>query len=90
MKNTHHLKIEPKWFKEVLLKLKKFEMRYNDRDFKERDILILEEYDPQKKQLTGNKVAREVSGVFENLPGLKKNYVVLQIKEPLTNPFYKD
>lgn len=42
---THHLKILPEYFQGVINGKKPFEIRYNDRDFKKGDRVILEEYE---------------------------------------------
>ena len=41
---THHLKIKPEYFQAVIDGKKPFEIRYNDRNFKQGDRVILEEY----------------------------------------------
>jgi hypothetical protein len=43
---THNLKTYPSDFEAVLSGKKTFEIRYNDRDFAEGDMLVLEEWDP--------------------------------------------
>ena len=42
---NHELKIEPKYFDAVWSGKKRFEIRKNDRDFKEGDQVTLREYD---------------------------------------------
>ncbi|GAY70610.1 hypothetical protein FMV2238Y02_03340 [Streptococcus canis] len=44
----HMLKCYPQYFKAVKDGTKPFECRYNDRDFKVGDELLLREYEPQK------------------------------------------
>lgn len=41
---THHLKILPKYFEEILAGKKPFEIRFNDRNFKVGDRVELQEY----------------------------------------------
>lgn len=41
---THHLKTKPEYFQAVIDGKKTFEIRLNDRDFKQGDSVILEEY----------------------------------------------
>lgn len=41
----HNLKIKPCYFKDVVSGVKTFEVRFNDRNFKMGDILVLEEFD---------------------------------------------
>lgn len=44
----HHLKIKPEFFKAVIEGRKPFEIRENDRGFKVKDRVILEEYEGKK------------------------------------------
>lgn len=74
---THELKTWPEYFTLVEMKVKNFEVRKNDRDFKEGDILRLQEYDPVTVVYTGNEVWRYVTYIFDNGDG----YVVMQIDE---------
>lgn len=78
----HELKIHPLYFKDVMLGIKKFEIRLNDRNYQERDNLILKEWNPETNQYTGRQTVRIVSDVFEKLPGLLPNYVILQLQKP--------
>lgn len=45
---THHLKTKPEYFQAVINGKKPFEIRYNDRGFKQGDRVILEEYSGYK------------------------------------------
>lgn len=62
---THELKIHPKYYKEILVGFKKTELRLNDR------ALLVK---------TGQ-LRRKISQVYKDLPGLKENYVLLQIEK---------
>lgn len=53
---TYDLKLWPKYFKEVIAGNKTFELRLNDRNFLVGDIVTLNEYDPDKKEYTGEKL----------------------------------
>ena len=79
----HELKIHPNNYNEVALGLKKVEIRFNDRNYQERDRLILREYDPVTETYTGETLVRIVKYVIKNCPGLMPNYVALQIEKPL-------
>ncbi|MFY8187526.1 MAG: DUF3850 domain-containing protein [Flavobacterium sp.] len=81
--NTHHLKVWPEFFRELVLGIKKVEIRRNDRNFKERDILVLQEWNPNSKKFTGFTVVRKIDHLMSNLPGLEQGYVVLQISKVL-------
>ena len=77
----HNLKIAPEYFKGVVSGAKPFEIRLNDRDYKKKDILVLEEFD--NKGFTGKYIHVEVTCVTRFIDGLKDNYVVLGIKHRL-------
>lgn len=85
----HDLKIHPEHFKAYFLQSKNFEIRKNNRNYQFKDLLILKEWNPETGIYTGKKLAREVREVYENLPGIKEGYVILQLREPLTNPFVR-
>jgi hypothetical protein len=79
----HELKIHPEFYKDVLLGLKKVEIRLNDRNYQENDLLILNEFDPKIEKYTGSQVKRKVDYVLKNIDGLNPDYVVLQISKLL-------
>lgn len=79
----HELKIHPEHYKNVLLGLKKVEIRKNDRNYQEGDLLILNEFDPKTEKYTGCQVKRKVDFIVKDVPGLDSNYVILQISKPL-------
>ena len=56
-------KIWPKYFESILTGKKNFEIRLNDFDAKENDILILKEYNPETKQYTGRELKKEITYV---------------------------
>lgn len=78
MITVHKLKTWPLFFYAVSSGAKNFEIRKNDRDFKEGDVLILQCWDPSTKEYNGQEVARTVSYLssFEQQPG----YVVMGLK----------
>jgi len=53
-------KIWPKYFEAVKTGKKKFELRLADFKIKKGDILVLEEWDPKKKEYTGRKIKRKI------------------------------
>ena len=76
--STHELKIHPKHFVLVFLKVKKAELRNNDRDFKCGDILVLREW---LDGYTGRSTVRNVThvaDVSDYLPG----YVLISMEQP--------
>ena len=60
----HELKTWCEYFEEIFLGRKNFEVRKNDRNFQKGDILILKEWDNEKKAYTGREMARGVSYVL--------------------------
>ena len=54
--NKINKKVWPKYFKQIIAGKKKFELRLADFEVNEGDILVLEEWDPEKKDYTGRKV----------------------------------
>ena len=55
----------PELFNAVLSGKKQFDLRLADMEIKEGDILILEEYDPDKKEYTGRKIEKKVKFVVK-------------------------
>jgi hypothetical protein len=80
---NHELKIHPKFYKDILFGLKKVEVRKNDRNYQENDLLILNEFDPKIEKYTGGQVKRKVDYVIRDIAGLAPDYVILQISKPL-------
>lgn len=70
---VHELKIDKLYFEDILSNNKKFEIRYNDRNFKINDKVILKEIDLYR-QFTGREV--EVKIIYLTDYEQKKGYVV--------------
>lgn len=77
MSQYHKLKIWPQYFQPVVDGYKTFEVRKNDRNFRQNDKVMLEEYDPQKQQYTGAFAEFEIGYV---LP-INNDYVVFSLLE---------
>lgn len=78
----HQLKIIPKYFKEIVDGNKNFEVRKNDRNYKIGDTLILKEYDPIKKNFTGNYAKTTVMYILKDKDfpiGIKEGYCIMGI-----------
>ena len=58
-------KIWPRYFELITSGKKRFELRLNDFDIKEGDILILEEWDPETEQYTGRKMEKTIDYVLK-------------------------
>jgi hypothetical protein len=76
---THDLKIERKYFDDVITERKRFEVRKNDRDYQVNDILSLNEYDKDKQIYTGRHILAKVLYILDDNTFLKEGYVVLSI-----------
>lgn len=76
----HELKIHPKFFNDVRLGKKTFEIRKNDRPFREGDFLALNEYDQVNKLYTGNSIIVYVDYILNDPDFCKDGYVVMGIK----------
>ena len=61
----HKLKIDPKYFEDVRLGTKPFEIRENDRNFHVGDKLLLCEYDRDKKEYTGNQLTATITYITD-------------------------
>lgn len=76
---VHELKIYPKYYRDVVIGLKTFEYRKNDRYFQVGDILRLCEYCDYT--YTGNVVLVSVTYIFDPIDmGYQSDFVVLGIK----------
>jgi len=72
------LKILPEYFAPVAIGEKKFEVRYDDRNFAVGDIIILREYDGEK--YTGKKLSVKITYILRGgAYGIAEGYVVLSI-----------
>lgn len=60
---TIQKKIWPEYFEAIVSGKKKYELRLNDFDIEEGDVLLLEEWDPETKEYTGRKIEKKVTYV---------------------------
>lgn len=74
----HHLKTLPQYFQAAWVGDKTFEIRKNDRNYKERDEVVLEEWLPDEELHSG----REIEGVINYLTDFeqKPGYVVFSVE----------
>lgn len=56
-------KIWPEYFEAVVSGKKKYELRLNDFDVEEGDVLLLEEWNHETKEYTGRKIEKKVTYV---------------------------
>ncbi len=82
-KKSHTLKVHPQHFKYLNYELdilrKNFKVRIDDRDYDIGDMLILEEYDPQKCEYTGRKVVRQITDILRDNPYVPAGYCILSL-----------
>lgn len=78
MSRAHHVKILPEYYDYVEKRIKNAEVRYNDRDYRAGDWLVLQEYSEGK--YTGLEIVRRIKSVFPlDAIGLNK-WVLLCLK----------
>ena len=76
---VHELKILPEYYEAIINGQKTFEIRFNDRDFRVGDTLLLEEWDGKK--YTGRIVERKVSYLLDDSSGyVLDGYVVMSLR----------
>jgi|JI10StandDraft_1071094.scaffolds.fasta_scaffold2592595_1 hypothetical protein len=73
---THKLKTINPYFTAVWRGFKKFEVRKNDRDFKEGDKVHLLEYEAETDNYTGREIRGEITYVLKDYEAVKDGYVV--------------
>ena len=81
---THELKVWAEYFNEVATGKKPFEVRKNDRNFKENDILFLREWNNETKEYTGRSVQLIVTYILHGGQfGIARGYVVMGLQKRL-------
>lgn len=80
---THALKCHPPYFDQVEKGAKTFELRKEDRPFKEGDTILLQEYNPEKEEYTGKEISMTIGYILKDALkfGLKNGYCILGLKE---------
>lgn len=81
---THELKTLPEYFEQVWSGNKRFELRKNDRDFQENDILILKEFNSENNTYTQREIWCTISYILKDFTGIEKDYCILSIKNVQT------
>jgi hypothetical protein len=81
-RKEHRLKTHPPYFDLVADGTKTFELRRHDRNFRQGDTLILEEYDPAAQAYTGRVCWASVTYVLSDAQafGLREGFCALGIK----------
>jgi len=74
----HKLKTRPEYFQAVKEGRKPFELRKADRPYSVGDTLLLQEYDPEKQEYTGDFLHAEVIYRLDDTRfGLQEGYCIL-------------
>lgn len=88
---THVLKIQTQYFNDIILGIKRFEVRKNDRNYQIGDYLELHELAKEQpfahmgsqrseiNSYTGRVITVKVLYILKDFSGLVKNYVVMTI-----------
>ena len=74
----HYLKILPEYYRAVERGEKTFEVRLNDRNYQEYDMLHLEEW--TSDGYTGRDIIAEVTYILDDADYCKEVYVIMAIK----------
>lgn len=72
---THELKTVNPFFELARDGLKRFELRFDDRDFKVKDRVVLKQYTHDKP--TGEQIERKITYILRSFKGLQQGYVIL-------------
>jgi len=86
---THVLKCIPPYFEAVANGVKTFEVRFNDRGFRNGDLLDLREWLPNAEQFTGRSVLMRVKYILDvgDSRGIVPGFVVMALRDEGTSPF---
>ena len=77
----HILKTWPEQFQAVWDEIKPWEFRKNDRNYEVGDILLLEEWDNEKKKFTTREIKARVVYMLKEGFGLPEGFVILSLAE---------
>lgn len=72
----HKLKILPQYFEDKLQGMKKWEVRKNDRPYKDGDTLQLEEWS-EETGYTGRTLQEYIKKIYTETPGIKEGYIIM-------------
>jgi hypothetical protein len=82
MNSTHELKTDVAYYVALQRGKKNFEVRYNDRDYKVGDTLVLKEWCAMSEQFTGDQQIRIVEYILEGGTfGIPDNTVVMGLRK---------
>ena len=82
----HALKTIQPYFNDVKSGDKNFELRESDRPFKKGDEIVLQEWDNEKQEYTGEELRFYIGYVLKDAPkyGLKNGFCILGLIPPST------
>lgn len=78
---VHKLKTLTPYFENVVNGRKSAELRLNDRDYQVGDIVLLEDYDLERKVYRGPTIEKQITHILFGCPGLEPGYCVLSLDE---------
>ena len=74
---THEIKVWPSFYSDLVTYKKRFELRLNDRDYREGDLVTLKEWDNITKKYTGASFQVKIDYVLcDTMFGLKAGYCI--------------
>lgn len=80
MSKHHTIKCVQPYFDEVRSGNKVFEVRFNDRDYKQGDSVTLRLYDTERKLTLDEKIHAEIGYVLTDFEGLKEGWCAFSLK----------
>lgn len=81
----HELKTDKEFFLDIASGRKGFELRKDDRGIEKGDILLLREYDAEKKKYTGRVSPRQVAYILKDFKGIEPGYVIMSLRWLMTS-----
>ena len=78
--SIHRLKTWPEHYRAVRDTRKTYELRRDDRDFDDGDILELAEWVPETREFTGRSLLVEITHMLRDFDGLAPGYVLLSVE----------
>lgn len=87
MVKVHELKINPEYFSAIKDGRKRFELRYDDRNFRVGDVLILKEWNGD---FTGKSLECDVKYILKNFDGLCDGYIIISLSDIRNHKYTND
>lgn len=77
----HHIKLCQPYYDAVKNGEKRFELRFNDRNYQNADILAMHLYDGEN--MSDEAIQFQITSILKDYPGLEENYVIMSLSEQL-------